>query len=72
MAYVGKRGTLNLGMRMEGLLANIAVLITTGAGIKKTDGGKFEMRDFMPHAEQEAQPVETDVTAVLKLLRGGG
>jgi hypothetical protein len=43
MEYIRKRGSLNVGLRIE---AAVAVLATQ---LNRALGGKAEMTDFMPH-----------------------
>jgi hypothetical protein len=51
--YVQKRGTLNLGMRMEWLMARQALLISSAMG------GKSKFKDFIRfHAEDAPEPKE--------------
>jgi len=48
--YIQKRGSLNVGLRVE---AAVAVLSTQ---VNRALGGKSELQDFMPHWDQpEAQ-----------------
>lgn len=51
-AYRDKYGTLNVGRRMEVSTAIIALQVNRG------NGGKAELTDFMPHAEQQAIDLE--------------
>lgn len=64
-AFIRKRGTLNLGMRLEALFAQQAILICNAAGIKKQGGGIFTMHDFMPHADEPEGPTMEDFMRVL-------
>lgn len=57
-AYIEKRGTLNLGLRLEVGFALIAWCINQAMG------GKAEMRDFMPHLD-EPEATLTDVMSIL-------
>lgn len=63
--YLKKRGTLNLGIRLEYGLAQIAMLICSAAGLKKENGGKFKLTDFTPHMEEPEMSI-TDLAKVLK------
>lgn len=60
-AYIRKRGTVHLGMRLEN---GVALLATQ---INRAIGGKAEMSDFMPHAD----PKVADLADVMKLVSGG-
>jgi hypothetical protein len=44
--YIAKRGSLNVGTRIEQGIARLAVIWI------HTQGGKAQMADFMPHADQ--------------------
>lgn len=59
--YVERRGTLNLGLRLE---AGFALIAWT---INRALGGKAEMHDFMPHFDEP----EADLSDVMKILSGG-
>jgi hypothetical protein len=59
-AYREKRGTLNLGLRLE---AGFALIAWT---INRALGGKAEMQDFMPHFD----PPEASIEDVMSLLAG--
>ena len=50
--YIRKRGSLNVGQRVE---AAVAVLATQ---INRALGGKAEMIDFMPHWDQPEVGIE--------------
>lgn len=60
-AFIKKRGSLNVGMRLENGFALLAVMINRALG------GKAKMEDYMPHYEQ--QPA--DLADVMKLVSGG-
>lgn len=60
-AFIKKRGSLNLGLRVEN---GVAVLATQ---INRALGGKADMSDFMPHADQKV----ADLADVIKLVSGG-
>ena len=57
-AYVEKRGTINLGLRLE---VGFALLAWT---INRALGGKAEMSDFMPHFD-EPDATLADVMTIL-------
>jgi hypothetical protein len=59
-AYREKRGTLNLGLRLE---AGFALIAWT---INRALGGKAEMLEFMPHFD----PPEASIEDVMSLLAG--
>lgn len=68
LAYIRRRGSLNLGTRIEAGFALLAWLIANKPvaygmrdgkplGItKKADGTLYTIRDFMPHADPEKDP----------------
>jgi hypothetical protein len=58
-AYMERRGSLHVGMRLEWGFALIARTINHALG------GHATMRDFMPHAEQPSSLME-----VMKILSG--
>lgn len=64
MHYARKRGTLNLGVRVELGFAMLALLIV------KALGGRAELRDFMPstsawESEDEEEATLEDVMGIL-------
>lgn len=63
-AFIRKRGSINQGMRMEGLIAQLSMVLCAAHGLKKKGGGDFTMADFMQHAEQPGLTIE-DFTKVL-------
>ena len=60
-AFIKKRGTIHIGMRLENSTAVLAFLINRAVG------GKAEMSDFMPHSEKKV----ADLADVMKLVSGG-
>lgn len=44
--YIKKRGSLNVGMRLEQGFALVAFQIN------RANGGKAELKDFMPHFDE--------------------
>lgn len=60
IAYKNKRGSLNIGNRLESGFALIASILS------KAHGGTSEMKDFMPHADEKV----ADVSDVMNLLSG--
>lgn len=61
-AYLKKRGTVHFGMRLE----NATALLATQ--MNRALGGKAEMQDFMPHADEKV----ADLADVMKLVSGRG
>ena len=59
--FIKKRGSLNVGMRLENGFALLAMMISRALG------GKANMEDFMPHADQKV----ADLADVMKLVRSG-
>lgn len=60
-AFIKKRGSLNTGLRLENGFALLAVMMNRALG------GRAEMSDFMPHADQKV----ADLADVMKLVSGG-
>ncbi len=60
-AYIKKRGSLHVGMRIENAAAVLARLINAARGINSS------MYDYMPHADQKV----ADLADVMKLVSGG-
>jgi hypothetical protein len=56
--YVSRRGSLNIGMRLEAGFALIAMVINRALG------GHATLADFMPHYEQPEATIE-DVMSML-------
>lgn len=68
-AYMGRRGTLNVGLRNEALIANVAMLITSAAKLTKQDGSAFSASDFMPHVVQQEEQELTPEAAFETLMK---
>lgn len=47
--YILKRGTLNVGLRNEAMLARVILSLCHIGKIKKQTGGEFTFMDFAPH-----------------------
>lgn len=60
-AYIYKRGSLNIGLRVERGFALISTVVNRAAG------GKAEMEDFMPHADKPKE--EASLVSVFSLLQ---
>lgn len=60
-AYMDKRGSLHVGMRLEYGFAMLARIVNNALG------GHATMRDFMPHADQP-----DSLADVMKILSGRG
>lgn len=60
-SYMQRRGSLNLGLRIEAGFALVAVQINRALG------GKAKLKDFMPHVgrDEEAEGSIQDVMSVL-------
>lgn len=65
MAYIQKRGSLNVGMRIE---AAVAVLATQ---VNRALGGKAEMTDFMPYWDQP-EPTIDDLAKMFGAVKKEG
>lgn len=57
--YIRRRGSLDVGSRLEWAAAMISMIVNN------SNGGKAKMTDFMPHWEQPQAKVE-DVFRMLK------
>lgn len=63
-AFINRRGSINLGVRMEQGLAMVCLLLTQGFKIKKNDGQNFTLKDFLPHiAEDHDQELTVESVA---------
>lgn len=60
-AYIGKRGSLNVGSRVERGFALVATIVSRAVG------GKAKMEDFMPHADQPKQ--DASLLSVFGMLK---
>ena len=60
-AYMERRGSLHVGMRLEYGFALLATIVNRALG------GKANLRDFMPHADQP-----NTIEEVMKMLSGKG
>lgn len=69
VAYLNKRGSLNLGQRIDGSTAMLAHLVATAAGIKHKSGRALRMSDFMPHADNQGDG-ELSIEQVFAALGG--
>lgn len=68
-AYVNRRGSLNLGIRIEQGLAMVCLFLARGFKIKKETGQAFELKDFMSHVgEFEIEEQEVTMESVAKTL----
>lgn len=60
-AYIAKRGSLNIGSRVERGFALVATIVSRAVG------GKAKMEDFMPHADKPKE--ESSLLSVFSMLR---
>jgi hypothetical protein len=60
-AYIGRRGSLNVGSRVERGFALISTIVNRAAG------GKAKMEDFMPNADKPKE--EASLLSVFSMLR---
>lgn len=51
--YQRRRGTLNVGLRVEAMVAQLLFLATIVHKLKRADGGAFALRDFYIHARAD-------------------
>ena len=52
--YFNKRGTANLGLRLEAGFALVAWMLARGFGLRKDDRSLYSQADFMPHMRTES------------------
>jgi len=52
VAYIQKRGSLNVGLRVEAVIAGLALQVNRALG------GKAELADFMPHWDQPEASID--------------
>lgn len=64
LAYRRKRGPLHLAVRMDHGFALIATMVNHGLG------GKAEMSDFLPYADEPAASLE-DITKMMGVVPNG-
>jgi hypothetical protein len=62
-AYRRKRGTLNLGRRVEVAAGLIAVTIN------RIHGGKAKLSDYTPHENHDDEDVDGTITDILKIFK---
>lgn len=58
--YIAKRGTLNVGLRTEAMIAQLIQKICVGMGITKAGRAPFTVADFYIHGGSSADIPETD------------
>lgn len=58
--YRQLRGSFALHRRLEQQLAGISNLLVSGLSMKKQNGDKFTVEDFMPHERERAPLVMGD------------
>lgn len=61
-SYIAKRGSLNIGSRIERGFALISMIVSRAAG------GKAKMEDFMPHADKPKE--DATLLSVFSFLKG--
>lgn len=52
--YIAKRGTLNVGLRLEAMLAQVLQKLCLGFRITKAGNVPFTMMDFYPHGQSDS------------------
>lgn len=62
-AYIRKRGSLNLGMRIEAGSALVALMVNNA------NGGNAKMNDFMPHADRPEDQQQATLQNVFSMLK---
>lgn len=63
LAYRRKRGTLNLGRRIEVAAALIATTIN------RMHGGKAKLSDYTPHEVEDDESVEGSINDIMKIFK---
>lgn len=71
MGFIQRRGTLNLGLRMEAGFALLAWLLCKGFKIKKEGGASFKLEEFAPHLGEFDLEEEEELT-LLKAIKALG
>ncbi|MES2910627.1 MAG: hypothetical protein V4718_04525 [Pseudomonadota bacterium] len=66
--YMKKRGTLNLGMRLESGLAHLQAMVINRTGGYK-GGGAANPRDFMPHADKQVEQTAMTLAQAMELFK---
>lgn len=66
ITYVNKRGTMNLGLRVEAGFALIAWLLCRAHNLKKEDRSAYAMADFMWHMRDEEKEAEINFEDAIK------
>lgn len=64
IAFINRRGTLNLGMRVELLIAQLCMVTCQANGMKKKDGSQYTLEDFVLHADKH-EMTEDEITKAL-------
>lgn len=63
LAYRSKRGTLNIGRRVEVAAALISMTIN------RVHGGKAKLNDFTPHETGEDESIDGTINDVMKIFK---
>jgi hypothetical protein len=71
---MGKRGTMNHGMRLEIMIGQLMLMLANVHKLKKKGGGDWELRDFAIHLDELVQEELTLESALAKIksIRAGG
>lgn len=56
MQYIAKRGTLNVGLRTEAMIAQLIQKICVGMGVTKAGKVPFTVEDFFIHGGSAQDP----------------
>jgi hypothetical protein len=62
MEFIGKRGTLNFGMRLEILMSQLMECVM--AGKKKRDGSAYTFKDWAIHLDKPELTIENAISAL--------
>lgn len=64
--YIRKRGSLNVGLRLESGFALLATMVNRALG------GKAQMTDFTPHLDKQEPKGMTSPEEFMRIFGGGG
>jgi len=70
--YIGQRGTLNVGLRLEIHVAQLITTILASLGRKKDTGAAYTLLDFAPHLRDDKDEVEEIDDALMSFFTKGG
>lgn len=66
VTYANKRGTLNLGLRIEAGFALVAHMLARGFKLTKEGNQPATMKDFMPHIGEPQEDADISFEDAIK------